>query len=169
MVGCLDEGYKDEAANRRYFTKKWPTLPAGLLSDPEQFYHLLARLEAESDGRSPRGVYATPARFVDAVLNDELRNGRKQKKEPLATLSLSALPPSFRAIARQVNENIEGEDWIPSDGDFRIESTTNPVFQFHLRIQHAEQVYLLIEYLEYMQKECQVKNQKLKKKIQSSY
>ena len=46
-------------------------------------------------------------KFVDAILNDEFRNGRMQKKEPLATLSLAALPPSFRAIAKQVNENIE--------------------------------------------------------------
>ncbi len=104
---------------------KWPTLPAGLLSDPGAVLdHLLARLEAESDGRSPRGVYATPARFVDAVLNDEFRNGRKQKKEPLATLSLAALPPSFRAIAKQVNENIEGEDASPSDSNFRLDSIT---------------------------------------------
>ena len=113
--------------------KKWPTLPAGLLSDPGAVLdHLLARLEAESDGRSPRGVYATPARFVDAVLNDEFRNGRKQKKEPLATLSLAALPPSFRAIAKQVNENIEGEDASPSDSNFRLDSITKsgiPILQ----------------------------------------
>lgn len=105
--------------------KKWPTLPAGLLSDPGAVLdHLLARLEAESDGRSPRGVYATPARFVDAILNDEFRNGRMQKKEPLATLSLAALPPSFRAIAKQVNENIEDKKLTSTESIFGLESAT---------------------------------------------
>ena len=53
--------------------KNWPTLPAGLLSNPGNVLdHLLARFDAQRDGRSPRGVYAPPARFVDAVLHDEL-------------------------------------------------------------------------------------------------
>ena len=60
----------------------WPTLPAGLLSNPGTVLdHLLARFEAESDGRSPRGVYATPAKFVDAILYDELHHGRNRKRE----------------------------------------------------------------------------------------
>tara|TARA_Y100000588_G_scaffold140805_1_gene154745 strand:+ start:8101 stop:10086 length:1986 start_codon:yes stop_codon:yes gene_type:complete len=85
----------------------WPTLPAGLLSNPGTVLdHLLARFEAESDGRSPRGVYATPAKFVDAILYDELHHGRNRKREPPATLSLAALPPSFRTFAKQFNENI---------------------------------------------------------------
>jgi hypothetical protein len=93
----------------------WPTLPAGLLSDPGTVLdHLLARHEAESDGRSPRGVYATPAKFVDAILCDELHHGRNRKKEPPATLSLTALPPSFRVFAEQFNENIRGQS---SEGD----------------------------------------------------
>ncbi len=88
----------------------WPTLPAGLLSNPGGVLdHLLARYEAESDGRSPRGVYATPARFVDAILQDELHHGKNRKREPPATLSLAALPPSFRAFAKQFNENINEE------------------------------------------------------------
>ena len=88
----------------------WPTLPAGLLSNPGSVLdHLLARFEAESDGRSPRGVYATPAKFVDAILYDELRHGRNRKREPPATLSLAALPPSFRAFAKEVNQNINDE------------------------------------------------------------
>ncbi len=88
----------------------WPTLPAGLLSNPGNVLdHLLARFEAESDGRSPRGVYATPAKFVDAILYDELHHGTNRKKEPPATLSLAALPPSFRSFAKQFNENISQE------------------------------------------------------------
>jgi|TARA_B100000959_G_scaffold194873_1_gene203861 hypothetical protein len=87
----------------------WPTLPAGLVSNPGTVLdHLLARHAAESDGRSPRGVYATPAKFIDAILYDELNSGRSQRKEPPATLSLAALPPSFRAFAEQFNEDIRG-------------------------------------------------------------
>ena len=57
----------------------WPTLPAGLLSDPGAVLdHLLARNEAESDGRSPRGAYATPAKFAEAILSDELKNTREE-------------------------------------------------------------------------------------------
>jgi hypothetical protein len=78
--------------------------------------HLLARFDAQSDGRSPRGVYAPPARFVDAVLYDELRYGVSKKKEPPATLSLAALPPSFRTFAKQFNENIT-EDGVVEEGD----------------------------------------------------
>ncbi|HIG33868.1 MAG TPA: hypothetical protein EYQ11_03180 [Candidatus Poseidoniales archaeon] len=85
----------------------WPTLPAGLLSNPGNVLdHLLARFDAQRDGRSPRGVYAPPARFVDAILYDELHYDTSKKKEPPATLSLAALPPSFRTFAKQFNENI---------------------------------------------------------------
>ena len=52
----------------------WPTLPAGLISDPGAVLeHLLARYEAVSDGRSPRGAYSTPDRLVSAVLADEIK------------------------------------------------------------------------------------------------
>ena len=91
----------------------WPTLPAGLLSNPGTVLdHLLARYDAQRDGRSPRGVYAPPARFVDAVLHDELHHGNSKKKEPPATLSLAALPPSFRGFAKQFNENISEDGSI---------------------------------------------------------
>ena len=94
----------------------WPTLPAGLLSNPGTVLdHLIARFDAQSDGRSPRGVYAPPARFVDAILYDELRHGRSKKKEPPATLSLAALPPSFRGFAKQINENIDDSGDSGSD------------------------------------------------------
>ena len=94
----------------------WPTLPAGLLSNPGTVLdHLIARFDAQSDGRSPRGVYAPPARFVDAILYDELRHGRSKKKEPPATLSLAALPPSFRGFAKQINENIDDSGDSESD------------------------------------------------------
>ena len=101
-----------EATKKRHpiaaaLPNKWPTLPAGLLSNPGNVLdHMLARYDAQKDGRSPRGVYAPPARFVDAVLHDELYHGTNKKKEPPATLSLAALPPSFRGFAKQFNEDI---------------------------------------------------------------
>jgi len=101
----------------------WPTLPAGLLSNPGNVLdHLLARFDAQSDGRSPRGVYAPPAKFVDAVLYDELKHGKSKKKEPPATLSLAALPPSFRTFAKQINENIREDGNLEEGSD---ESTKN--------------------------------------------
>ena len=103
----------------------WPTLPAGLLSNPGSVLdHLLARYEAERDGRSPRGVYATPARFVDAVLYDELRHSGTRKKEPPATLSLAALPPSFRAFAEQFNDEIEGRSSSGNDYSDSLDNQT---------------------------------------------
>ena len=96
----------------------WPTLPAGLLSNPGSVLdHLLARFDAQRDGRSPRGVYAPPARFVDAVLHDELQHGNSKKKEPPATLSLAALPPSFRGFAKQFNEDINEEGVVDGSDD----------------------------------------------------
>jgi len=104
----------------------WPTLPAGLLSNPGSVLdHLLARFDAQRDGRSPRGVYAPPARFVDAVLHDELYHGNSMKKEPPATLSLAALPPSFRGFAKQFNEDIKDDgsmDGSDEDSENRTES-----------------------------------------------
>ena len=98
--------------------KNWPTLPAGLLSNPGSVLdHLLARFDAQRDGRSPRGVYAPPARFVDAVLHDELQHGNSKKKEPPATLSLAALPPSFRGFAKQFNEDINEEGVVDGSDD----------------------------------------------------
>jgi hypothetical protein len=106
--------------------QNWPTLPAGLLSNPGSVLdHLLARFDAQRDGRSPRGVYAPTARFVDAVLHDELHHGNSMKKEPPATLSLAALPPSFRGFAKQFNEDIKDDgsmDGSDEESENRTES-----------------------------------------------
>ncbi len=92
----------------------WPTLPAGLLSNPSAVLdHMLARYDAENDGRSPRGAYATPARFADAMLSDELGSRGDGENAPMPTnISLAALPPGFRAFAAQINEanNEEGDE-----------------------------------------------------------
>ena len=51
----------------------WPTLPAGLLTDPGVVLErLLSRFEAVEDGRSPKGAYSTPSRLVASVIADEL-------------------------------------------------------------------------------------------------
>lgn len=83
----------------------WPTLPAGLLSNPGAVLdHMLARYDAEIDGRSPRGAYATPARFADAMLSDELgARGADAETSMPTNISLAALPPGFRAFAAQMN------------------------------------------------------------------
>jgi len=84
----------------------WPTLPAGLISDPGAVLeHLLARYEAVSDGRSPRGAYSTPDRLVRAVLADEIKGRSNSTNEPPATLSLAAMPPGFRAYAEKLNQS----------------------------------------------------------------
>ena len=89
----------------------WPTLPAGLLSEPGAVLeHLLSRYEAVKDGRSPRGAYSTPSKLVHAVLVDELKGTRsKTSKSPPATLSLAAMPPGFREYAERLNESVEGD------------------------------------------------------------
>jgi len=90
----------------------WPTLPAGLLSNPGAVLdHMLARYDAESDGRSPRGAYATPARFADAMLSDELgERGSLESASMPTNISLAALPPGFRAFAAQMNEANSKDD-----------------------------------------------------------
>ncbi|MEC9001468.1 MAG: hypothetical protein VX779_02825 [Candidatus Thermoplasmatota archaeon] len=103
----------------------WPTLPAGLISDPGAVLeHLLARNEAVSDGRSPRGAYSTPDRLVGAVLADELNGFSKSAKEPPATLSLAAMPPGFRAYAEKINQTVERSSEDASEGAIQAGEVT---------------------------------------------
>lgn len=90
---------------------KWPTLPAGLLSEPGIVLDtLLSRFEAEEDGRSVRGIGSVQVKLVDIILADEFKNtNNTKKKEPLATISISALPPGFRAYAEQINNEVQTE------------------------------------------------------------
>tara|TARA_B100000965_G_scaffold350134_1_gene323859 strand:+ start:54020 stop:55987 length:1968 start_codon:yes stop_codon:yes gene_type:complete len=93
----------------------WPTLTAGLLTDPGVVLEkLLSRFEAVEDGRSPKGAYSTPARLVGSVLADELASGgHSKKKESPPILSLSAIPPAFRDYAQRLNNEASsslGED-----------------------------------------------------------
>ena len=103
----------------------WPTLPAGLISDPGAVLeHLLARYEAVSDGRSPRGAYSTPDRLVRAVLADELKGHSKTTKEPPATLSLAAMPPGFRAYAEKLNQTALSSSEEVSEGAIQAGEVT---------------------------------------------
>ena len=103
----------------------WPTLPAGLISDPGAVLeHLLSRHEAVSDGRSPRGAYSTPDRLVRAVLADEFKGISRGSREPPATLSLAAMPPGFRAYAEKLNQNaLSGSEEASEDAIQRGEVT----------------------------------------------
>ena len=104
----------------------WPTLPAGLLSNPGAVLdQLISRYEAEEDGRSVKGVYTMPAKFVDIILTDEFKNTNNlKKKEPLATISLSALPPGFRAYAQQINDEVRKESDYSSEVYENLEHQT---------------------------------------------
>lgn len=84
----------------------WPTLPANLLTDPGHVLdHLLARLDAEKDGRSPRGAHPTPPKLADAIIRSELLepviSTPRIPKKP--SLPLDALPPGFRQHFDQMN------------------------------------------------------------------
>jgi len=85
---------------------EWPTLPANLLTDPGHVLdHLLARLDAEKDGRSPRGAHPTPPKLADAIIRSELLtpaiNNPRIPEKP--SLPLDALPPGFRQHIEQMN------------------------------------------------------------------
>ena len=84
----------------------WPTLPANLLTDPGHVLdHLLARHDAESDGRSPRGAHPTPPRLADAVIASEIRENLVNPKKPVqqSNFLMSNLPPGFRQHVEQLN------------------------------------------------------------------
>ena len=84
----------------------WPTLPANLLTDPGHVLdHLLARHDAEIDGRSPRGAHPTPPRLADAIIASELKDNLVNPKKPVqqSNFLMSNLPPGFRQHVSQLN------------------------------------------------------------------
>lgn len=86
--------------------EEWPTLPANLLTDPGHVLdHLLARHDAEADGRSPRGAHPTPPRLADAVIASELLESLTRPKTPVQSTSmhLNNLPPGFRQHIEKLN------------------------------------------------------------------
>ncbi len=91
----------------------WPTLPANLLTDPGHVLdHLLARHDAESDGRSPRGAHPTPPRLADAVIASEMRETLINPKKPVqqSNFLMSNLPPGFRQHVEQLNLPVASQE-----------------------------------------------------------
>lgn len=91
----------------------WPTLPANLLTDPGHVLdHLLARHDAESDGRSPRGAHPTPPRLADAVIASEMRETLVNPKKPVqqSNFLMSSLPPGFRQHLEQLNLPVASQE-----------------------------------------------------------
>ena len=69
--------------------EEWPTLPANLLTDPGHVLdHLLARHDAESDGRSPRGAHPTPPRLADSIISSEMLEATIQPKVKKQTTNM---------------------------------------------------------------------------------
>ena len=84
----------------------WPTLPANLLTDPGHVLdHLLARHDAESDGRSPRGAHPTPPRLADSIISSEMLEATIQPKVKKQTtnMHLADLPPGFQKHIKKLN------------------------------------------------------------------
>ena len=84
----------------------WPTLPANLLTDPGHVLdHLLARHDAESDGRSPRGAHPTPPRLADSIISSEMLETTIQPKAKKQTtnMHLADLPPGFQKHIKKLN------------------------------------------------------------------
>ena len=83
-----------------HLPEDWPTLPATLLTDPGNVLdHLLARHDAELDGRSPRGAHPTPPKLADSIIISELIEAVQEEiedEEDTPLLPLDALPPGFR-------------------------------------------------------------------------
>lgn len=95
--------------------ESWPTLPATLLTNPGHVLdQLLARHDAELDGRSPRGANPTPPKLADAIVCSEIlpipADLSPVEKSP--PLPLDALPPGFRKHLAQLN--------LPNGGENRI-------------------------------------------------
>ena len=98
---------------------EWPTLPANLLTDPGHVLdHLLARHDAESDGRSPRGAHPTPPRLADSIISSEMLETTIQPKVKKQTtnMHLADLPPGFHKHIKQLNFP-PSEDEVTLDED----------------------------------------------------
>ena len=105
-LNAWEESLRSHQPIAAILPKDWPTLPANLLTDPGHVLdHLLARHDAESDGRSPRGAHPTPPRLADAVIASELHETLTRPKAPVksASMQINNLPPGFRQHIEQLN------------------------------------------------------------------
>lgn len=100
----------------------WPTLPANLLTDPGHVLdHLLARYDAESDGRSARGAHATPPRFADATISSEILESLTEidKTPEPQNHQIANLPPAFRAKVQQMQIKNVVDDKVDNEEEQR--------------------------------------------------
>ncbi len=97
-LGHWEESLRTNSPIAASIPSTWPTLPAGLLSDPGNVLdQLLARHDADRDGRSPRGAHPTPSRLADSMVAAEL-SSLISETEPTPitpTFNPAALPPGF--------------------------------------------------------------------------
>ena len=100
----------------------WPTLPANLLTDPGHVLdHLLARYDAESDGRSARGAHATPPRFADTAISSEILDSLTEidKTPEPQNHQIANLPPAFRAKVQQMQIKNVVDDKVDNEEEQR--------------------------------------------------
>ena len=105
-LAAWEESLKTHQPIAALLPEEWPTLPANLLTDPGHVLdHLLARHDAESDGRSPRGVHPTPPRLADSVISSEMLETTIQPKVKKQTtnMHLADLPPGFQKHIKKLN------------------------------------------------------------------
>ncbi len=90
-----------------HLPEDWPTLPATLLTDPGNVLdHLLARHDADLDGRSPRGAHPTPSKLADSIIISEMLEipaDEEEEEDKTSALPLDALPPGFRQQIANLN------------------------------------------------------------------
>ena len=105
-LAAWEESLKNHQPIAALLPEDWPTLPANLLTDPGHVLdHLLARHDAESDGRSPRGAHPTPPRLADSVITSEMLDTTIQPKVKKQTtnMHLADLPPGFQKHIKKLN------------------------------------------------------------------
>ena len=103
---------------------EWPTLPAGLLADPGNVLdQMLARHDADRDGRSPRGAHPTPPRLADAMVASELHGALQEiVEEPVRpAFDPAALPPGFIPHLAELESMIDVEESVEKDHEFEAD------------------------------------------------
>jgi len=121
-LAAWEESLRKRTPVAAHLPEEWPTLPATLLTDPGNVLdHLLARHDAELDGRSPRGAHPTPPKLADSIVASEFLEAPQEKvvePEGHSSLPLDALPPGFRQQIAQLNlshlKNDDAPEFDPS-------------------------------------------------------
>ncbi|HIC76054.1 MAG TPA: hypothetical protein EYO98_05510, partial [Candidatus Poseidoniales archaeon] len=119
-LSAWEESLRKKKPVAAHLPEDWPTLPATLLTDPGNVLdHLLARHDAELDGRSPRGAHPTPPKLADSIIVSELLEAVQEEIEEdndTPSLPLDALPPGFRHQIASLNlAHLQNDDAPESD------------------------------------------------------